>query len=85
MMDDDFTGTDETDSPMLDIEELFSAFVSHAVWMGEVEPSYTAFRKILGEFYAECAEERPSIIQVVEANIDAFMNIFDGATQKCFL
>lgn len=41
-MNDDF----EFDSPALDVEDLFSAFVENAAWMGEIELSYTAFRKI---------------------------------------
>ena len=79
MMDDDY----EFDVPVLDVKELFSAFVENAVWMGEVELSYTAFRKILDEFYNEYAD-RPTVVQIVEGNINAFMDLFDGVIQKCF-
>lgn len=79
-MNDDF----EFDSPVLDVEDLFSAFVENAAWMGEIELSYTAFRKILDEFYSEHAD-RPSVIQIIEANIPEFMDLFDGVVQKCFV
>jgi hypothetical protein len=69
--------------PVLDVEELFSAFVENAVWMGEIELSYSAFRKLINEFYQDY-EETPIVIQTVETNIGTFMDIFDGVVHRCF-
>ena len=78
MMDDDY----EFDVPVLDVEELFSAFVENAAWMGEIDLSYSAFRRTLDEFYAEYAEL--PVVQIVEGNINEFMDLFDEVVRKCF-
>lgn len=79
MMDDEY----EIDVPLLDVEELFSAFVENAAWMGEIDLSYSAFRRTLDEFYAEYAE-LPVVQMIVEGNINEFMDLFDGVVRKCF-